>query len=188
MIVYVSSEDGLGTSGIHSDICGMGNVAVACGKTYTGDQRDSLIAICDAMVIKDITNAVCLGDKKYAESLGIPIYTYPDLPEQHPTELRNPNQAKAFREITGQMYRMHLRKNADYSPANILGTGEIGLATRMWDKMARLLNLTGFNITISSSTFGVPKAPKNEAIEDTIMDLAVYSIISLIHRRGKWGN
>jgi hypothetical protein len=188
MIVYVSSADGLGTSNIHSDICGMGNVAVACGKAYTGDQRDSLISICDAMVIKDITDAVCLGDKKYAESLDIPIYIYPDLPEKHPTEVRSPNQAKAFRELLGKMFRVHLQKNADYSPANIAGTGEVGLATRMWDKMARLMNLSGFNLEVKLLSFNQPKSPKNESIEDTLMDMAVYALINLLYRAGKWGN
>ena len=155
-----------------------------------GVTDEPLIAVSDAMVMCPSweTDVICRDEKKYAESLGIPIYEYPEYPALHPTESRNPNQAQTFREITGQMYRMHLRKNADYSPANILGTGEIGLVTRMWDKMARLLNLTGFNLEICSSTFGVPKQPKNESIEDTIMDLAVYSIISLIYRRGKWGN
>lgn len=175
------------------------------GNTYHLERYDSLknisnkdwvekdfqiIAVCDAMVMcpKWETSKGCISEKEYAESLGIPVYIYPEIPELHPTEVRNPNQAQAFRETIGQMYRLHLRKNADYSPANILGTGEIGLVTRMWDKMARLLNLTGFNIFISGSDFSVPKQPKNESIEDTIMDLAVYSIISLIFRRGKWGN
>jgi len=105
----------------------------------------------------------------------------------HPTELLRPIQAQAFKEILGHMYQVHLDKNADYSPSNVLATGEIGLVTRLWDKVARLLNLTGFQIEISSSRFVVPKKPKNEAIEDTYMDLAVYGIIGLLLRQDKWG-
>lgn len=146
---------------------------------------DALMAISDAIVFCPQYPAY---DADYAKRLNIPTYTYPEIPDMHPTEVRNPNQAQAFREIQGQMYRTHLKKNADYSPANILGTGEIGLVTRMWDKMARLLNLSGFNLEIKSSTFNVPKQPKNESIEDTIMDLAVYSVISMLYRAGKWGN
>src|SRR5687768_17062362 len=44
-------------------------------------------------------------EKGYAEKLGIPIYYAPDYPPLHPTEVRCPEQAQAFREKTGQMYR-----------------------------------------------------------------------------------
>ena len=86
-----------------------------------------------------------------------------------------------------QGYRIHLAKNADYSPINILGTGEIGLATRVWDKVARLVNLIGFNITISKSEYDKPKAAKNESFEDNLIDLSVYSIIWQLYRKGIWG-
>jgi hypothetical protein len=105
----------------------------------------------------------------------------------HPTELKRPQQAQAFREILDEMYQVHLDKNADYSPANILGTGEIGLVTRIWDKVSRLMNLTGFRIEIASSCMEIPDEPMNESIDDTLMDLAVYAIIGMILRRGKWG-
>lgn len=105
----------------------------------------------------------------------------------HPTEISMPRQAKAFREIIDRMYQVHLDKNYDYSPANILGTGQIGLVTRIWDKVARLMNLNGFKFEISESRYTQPKEPKGEAIDDTILDLAVYSIIWMIHARGDWG-
>ena len=73
------------------------------------------------------------------------------------------------------------------SPANILGAGNIGIVTRMWDKVARLMNLTGFKIEISSSKFEAPKKPKNESIADTVKDLAVYAIIYTIYQNGDWG-
>lgn len=105
----------------------------------------------------------------------------------HITELTRPLQTRAFREIIEQMYAVHLQKNADYSPANILGAGEIGLMTRTWDKVSRLMNLMGFKLEIASMRFGAPTAPKCEAIEDTILDLSVYAIIWQLYRRGAWG-
>jgi nucleoside 2-deoxyribosyltransferase len=123
----------------------------------------------------------------YAQELGMPIYFYPQLPEHHPTEIHRPEQSRHFLNTVMQMYRVHLAKNNDYSPANILATGQIGLATRLWDKVARLLNLTGFHIEISSSSFSAPITPKNESIDDTLMDAAVYSVIGLLLRKGVWG-
>lgn len=103
----------------------------------------------------------------------------------HPTELRCPNQCGAFREIIDKMYRTHLEKNQDYSPANIRAMGELGLSTRVWDKVARLLNLMGFDI--ERGTYSSKKEPKNESIDDTLLDLANYAIIWQIYRQNKWG-
>lgn len=106
---------------------------------------------------------------------------------KHITEERCPEQAAGFKEIIEQMYQVHLDKNADYSPANILGTGEIGIIVRMWDKMARLMNLLGFDIEVSFIKYKTPIEAKNESIDDTLIDMAVYSIIGLLYRKGKWG-
>lgn len=106
----------------------------------------------------------------------------------HPTEVRSPNQARRFREIIEQMYQVHLDKNADYSPANILGTGEIGGVVRLWDKMARLLNLMGFEIDVRLVGYHGPKLAKNESVDDTLIDMANYAIILKLLREGNWGN
>lgn len=111
-----------------------------------------------------------------------------DLPITHITEKRCPNQAREFKAILDKMYRTHLDKNADYSPANILGTGELGLATRIYDKCIRYLNLTGFDIDARLVAYIGPKIAKNESIDDTLLDMAVYSIIGLLLRKGAWGN
>lgn len=110
-----------------------------------------------------------------------------DPAHQHITEMTRPIQTRAFRELLDKMYQVHLDKNADYSPANILGTGEIGLATRVWDKVSRLMNLIGYRIEIASTEYVAPMEPKNESIEDNVMDLAVYAIIWKLLRDGKWG-
>ena len=113
------------------------------------------------------------GELSFANKRGIPVYEYPDLPKKTPTELHSPVQCKAFIDTIMAMYRLHLKKNSDYSPANIIGTGELGVVVRLWDKIARLLNLHGFRMHVESSTFEAPREPKNESIEDAYYDTAV---------------
>jgi nucleoside 2-deoxyribosyltransferase len=110
------------------------------------------------------------------------------IPPLHPTETRSPVQVKAFQEVIQKLYRTHLKKNADYSPANILGTGEIGLVTRLWDKMARLMNLSGFDISVTEpAEYGGKREAMNEPLEDAYLDLSCYGIIGKLLRDGKWG-
>ena len=52
----------------------------------------------------------------------------------------------------------------------------IGLGTRLNDKISRLLNLTMNN-----------KEPKNESIDDTLIDIANYAVMGLIVRSKLWG-
>lgn len=181
-----------------------------------------ILARCDALVLAPGCQASqgAEGEKMYADSLGIPSWVYPDLPPLHPTELQSPVQCEAFLNTVMKMYRIHLDKNADYSPANILGCGETGVAVRSWDKIARLMNLSGFQIQLEDvsgwpteehgilsklwqfctnnlSRLGFAaqgtanviekKSPRNEAIDDTYLDLANYSIIGYLLRHRKWG-
>ena len=104
---------------------------------------------------------------------------------KHVTETNAPEQCAEFRKIIEMMYSIHLDKNADYSKYNMLATGEIGGVTRLWDKMARIMSLTGFDI--GTGKLNPPKEPKNESFEDTLIDMANYAIILLIMRRQKWG-
>lgn len=105
----------------------------------------------------------------------------------HITEEKRPYQTQAFIKTMVDMYYVHLDKNADYSPANILGAGEVGLATRTWDKQSRIMNLMGFNIDIKKTTFNQPQNPKCESLDDSILDASVYFIIWRIYRKGQWG-
>jgi len=67
-------------------------------------------------------------------------------------------------------------------------TGYVGLITRLWDKTARLLSLSGFRFEIQEpGVFTHPKEAKNESVEDTLLDLMVYSVIGLLLRKGVWG-
>ena len=94
-------------------------------------------------------------------------------------------QSVEFEMILDDLFQMHKKKTADYSAWNIKGAGEQGVAVRLWDKTARLMNLMGWDI--GTGKWSQPKEPKNESIDDTLMDLASYAIIMLILRRGKWG-
>jgi nucleoside 2-deoxyribosyltransferase len=147
----------------------------------------NLLRRCDAVVVvpdwekSEGTHA----ELAYAKKVGIPIYK--TVPPLHVTEQERPVQVQAFIETLMQMYRVHLSKNADYSPANILGTGEHGVVVRIWDKVARLLNLSGHRITISEHKFEAPRDPHHEAIADTYLDAANYAIIGLLVRAGVWG-
>jgi hypothetical protein len=110
---------------------------------------------------------------------GIPPYL------KHTTEIASPQQCEAFRDIIEEMYSIHLSKNADYFKYNMLATGEVGAVTRLWDKMARLMSLSGFDI--GTGEYRGPKEARNESFDDTLLDMANYAIILLIMRRGKWG-
>lgn len=148
-----------------------------------------ILARCDAIVMDELweqSKGACV-EREFAQQHNIPVYYYPTLPEIHPTEQSRPEQCNTFIDIVMRGYRVHLDKNADYSPANILGAGEIGLMTRVWDKISRLMNLFGFRVEIASSVYEKPHSPKNESIEDNILDTMVYSIIWQIFRLGKWG-
>ena len=161
-------------------------------RTYDNVLKGDLmmVARCDGIVMLPNWNTSkgARMEHAYAAELGIPIWYYPDIPPLHVTEINNPAQCKMFAEILGKMYRTHLDKNADYSPANILATGEVGLVTRLWDKTARLMNLVGIKFKyLLHENVSPPKNPKNESINDSLLDLAVYAIIGLLLRQGKWG-
>lgn len=99
--------------------------------------------------------------------------------------LEYPEQFSEYQNILNQMMALHVSKSQDYSPWNVKGVGEVGVAVRIWDKTARLMNLLGWDI--GTGKMSKSKSPKNESIEDTLLDLASYAVILLIVLRGKWG-
>lgn len=149
----------------------------------------NLLARCDALVLVEgwEKSQGTAAELEYAKSIGMPVYYENDIPPLNSTEIARPQQCAMFIETVMKMYRLHLSKNHDYSPANILGTGEIGIVVRLWDKIARLLNLTGFKIEVSRSEFDKPAGPKHESIDDTAIDAANYAVILSIFRAGYWG-
>ena len=101
-------------------------------------------------------------------------------------EERYPQTTKEWTQIYTEMYKLFAKKQLDYGPSNIsmgqsLETEDeidfslLALSIRMNDKTNRMINLLKNN-----------KKPNNESIEDTLIDLANYSVMALIVKRGKW--
>jgi len=90
-----------------------------------------------------------------------------------------------FERITNEMRELTAKKNADYagktdafSNFRVVETiglcpAEVGILTRMTDKMARASRLLS------------TEARVKESIDETLMDLAIYSIILMIYLRSK---
>lgn len=84
------------------------------------------------------------------------------------------------REVMKELGDLLIKKHNDYGPKNISqspGGPLNGLRVRMWDKLARINNLTDNG-----------RVAINEPLEDSFKDLANYSIIALMVLRGKWPN
>jgi hypothetical protein len=86
------------------------------------------------------------------------------------------------RDVMLELGDLLIKKHRDYGPKNISNSpygATNGLVVRMWDKIARIVNLTkgGKNITA-----------ENEPLEDSFKDIANYGIIGLLVLRGKWDN
>ena len=93
-----------------------------------------------------------------------------DTPYSFPLEV-----ASVFAELE----ELLLSKHKDYGPKNISqspGGPLNGLRVRLWDKLARLNNLTDKNTK-----------PQHESLEDTFKDMANYAIIGLLVLRDKMG-
>ena len=92
-----------------------------------------------------------------------------DTPYSFNTEVAN-----VFKELE----ELLLSKHKDYGPKNISqspGGPLNGLRVRLWDKLARLNNLTDNN-----------SLPQHESLEDTFKDMANYAVIGLLVLRDKW--
>ena len=80
--------------------------------------------------------------------------------------------------IFAELEELLLSKHKDYGPKNISqspGGPLNGLRVRLWDKLARLNNLTDNN-----------SLPQHESLEDTFKDMANYAVIGLLVLRDKW--
>ena len=83
------------------------------------------------------------------------------------------------RDVMQELGDLLIKKHRDYGPKNISNSpygATNGLVVRMWDKIARIVNLTKQgNVTA-----------ENEPLEDSFKDIANYGIIGLLVLRGKW--
>ena len=87
----------------------------------------------------------------------------------------NYNRVQKFEQITDEMFDLYKRKNAEYGNSVAKTFDEYGLVSflvRIEDKLNRVSTLTK-----KSST---EQQVKDEKIEDTLLDLANYSIMALI--------
>lgn len=82
---------------------------------------------------------------------------------------------QAFEQVNTELLQMFLAKHRDYGKGNILANKELGIAMRISEKVERLKHLLMANQT-----------PENESIEETWIDIAVYSVIGVLYRRGQF--
>ncbi len=135
----------------------------------------SFIAVCDAVLRLPGQSAGADRETAFAESLNIPVFT--DI-EQLKQQVF-PKGDSRFHALLGQLGRLHDRKQADYGGqtdpfANVRASADwgvsawIGCFMRLNDKVKRL------------QKFAQVGRLANESAEDSMMDIAVYSLIGLI--------
>ena len=101
-------------------------------------------------------------------------------------EQKYPETSQLLRELQDMQYKLFCSKQQDYGSGNISLGGDmlnekdkkfamLGLAIRMNDKMQRLLNLIKDD-----------KKPNNESIEDTLIDISTYALMTIIVKKGVW--
>lgn len=86
-----------------------------------------------------------------------------------------------FIDVADEACNLYARKNHDYGDSFTKGMDTIGInygVGRLYDKTNRLINLAKLDDIAET-------AVNNETIEDTLMDLACYSIMLLVYRRNK---
>lgn len=92
------------------------------------------------------------------------------------------NREELFKEITTEMLNLYIKKNTDYG-SSVSDTykdfGLVSFLVRIQDKLNRLKTLSKQDSLV-----------KDEKIEDTLIDLANYSILALIELKleeeNKW--
>ena len=97
-----------------------------------------------------------------------------------------PETSQLLRELQDLQYKLFCSKQEDYGSGNISLGGDmkdlkdknfamLGLCIRMNDKMQRLLNLVKEG-----------KKPNNESLEDTLIDISTYALMTIIVNKGVW--
>lgn len=185
MIYLIAYDDGLKE---YAELANDGHSVIFHDITNGPPDEHALVRCDAAVILSDCGND---DEIEICNRLNVPVMKLADVsygPFRHITAERYPEQCLQFLLSVMSMYRLHLEKSRDYSPINILGTGEVGVIVRLWDKVARLMSLSGFSITVSqSATYDRPMTPVHESIDDNLIDAANYSIIGMILRKGAWG-
>ncbi len=119
------------------------------------------------------------------ERFGLDSNGYPVMRHEYSVGIEEPSQdtltAQFASDVHGQaetLAHLLIRKHADYGPDNIgraPGGALNGVVVRLHDKMSRLAHLSETG-----------RAPNNESIRDTYMDIANYALIGLMILDGEW--
>jgi hypothetical protein len=103
----------------------------------------------------------------------------PTAHEEHGPTMKRHASSQAFHDVLAEMAELHDRKQADYGLdddpfANVRASESFGIAgwvgcmTRANDKMRRLMKAAKGGVM------------RNESVEDSLLDLAVYAVIGLV--------
>jgi hypothetical protein len=82
-----------------------------------------------------------------------------------------------YDEIIKEARGLCRRKANDYGTESLDAFGPRGVIVRIWDKVCRLRNLLWRDTT---------SQVKSESIDDTLIDLINYAVITIAMRRDKW--
>lgn len=89
----------------------------------------------------------------------------------------------AVREVIDDLFDLLIERQRKYGPKNIEAGGILGCLIRAQDKIERLKKAFPCIETMDISSNDYP----DESIEDSMMDLANFGIITLMLYRGTWG-
>ena len=95
---------------------------------------------------------------------------------------------QAWLKAAQEVFDLFCVKQRSYGPQNIADLGEIGVASRLNDKVKRLLNIyeNGGLSTLSTRCPHCGEVLAEETLLDTWMDIADYGIIGMIVLSGQW--
>lgn len=77
-------------------------------------------------------------------------------------DIMKATQTALWEQMDKENFEMYLKKNSDYSPANILYMGVPGVLIRIWDKVCRLYSLFGIQLPNFAGIFDQRKAKIKE--------------------------
>jgi hypothetical protein len=88
---------------------------------------------------------------------------------------QSPYLDQAFADELHKLLEIFIKKHKDYGKDNILDNGELGIIFRINDKLRRLQNLASKN-----------DPAVNENVQDSWQDIAVYAVIALLLKDGRF--
>ena len=95
-----------------------------------------------------------------------------------------------FKQIANGLTELYERKNADYGNSFSKTFEEFGMTStvvRLSDKLERLKTLSKQEVNRLDSLLEKEAQVKDESIQDTVMDIAVYAMLTLMELMNKDG-